>query len=102
MTDSQFHVGVLRGWPGILIGLLGSGLWLISGRQSLKHESLLGTVFSFLMAFIFIGGAIVLGIGAEIWGGALLGIAFFCLEIWLIWRWYERWCEQEHDKPEIN
>jgi hypothetical protein len=33
MANHEFSVGALHGWHGVLLGLLGSALFLIDGRQ---------------------------------------------------------------------
>lgn len=115
MTILEFSLGVLHGWHGVLFGLLGSVVLLIAGRQDLgsgigivipKRENpppwpsseqvvgprfgVLSSAFWFLLALASTGSVIWLGIVARIWGGALLGAAFFCLEVWLIWRWWRQ------------
>jgi len=115
MTGHEFSVGVLHGWHGVLLGLVGSVVFLIAGRQDLgpglgivisKRENpppwpsseqvvgprfgVVSSAFWFLLALAFTGGVIWLGIGARIWTGALLGAAVFSLEVWLIWRWWQQ------------
>lgn len=90
VSSSQFSVGVLHGWQGVLLGLAGSVVLLISGRQDLGHRSTLGAVFWFFLALLFAGGVVGLGLGAGIWGGVALGVIVLCLEIWFIQRWWRR------------
>ena len=90
-APGEFSVGVLHGWRGVLLGLLGSVVFLIGGWQDVGPG--LGTTISafwFLLALISTGGVIWLGIGARIWGGALLGTLLFVLEVWLIQHWWRR------------
>jgi membrane associated rhomboid family serine protease len=86
----DYSVGVLHGWHGVLLGLLASLVFLVSGRQDLRLRFGIGSAFWFLLAVLSSGGVIWLGIGARIWGGALLGVMFFCLEVWLIRRWWRQ------------
>jgi Flp pilus assembly protein TadB len=86
----------LHGWHGILLGLLGSVVFLISGRQDVGPGiGMSSSAFWFFLALLSTLGVIWLGIGARIWTGALLGLTFFCLEFWLI----RRWRRQSHDPP---
>ena len=87
----EFSVGVLHGWRGVLLGLAASSVFLFAGWQDVgPGPDLTSSAFWFFLALTLTGGVIWLGIGAGIWGGALLGVAFFCLEIWLIRRWWQR------------
>ncbi len=114
MISRDFSVGELRGWYGVLLGLLTSVVLLVAGRQDLgpglgitipkqKNErwpssqqvvgpglGVASSAFWFLPALILSGGVIWLGIGARIWGGAVLGATFFCLEVWLITCWWRQ------------
>lgn len=91
MTGNEFSVGVLHGWSGVLLGLLGSLVLLVAGRQDVGPGiGMTSSAFWFLLALASTGCVIWLGIGARIWGGALLGIAVFCLEAWLIQRWWRQ------------
>jgi len=115
MITQEFSVGVLHGWRGVLLGLLASLVFLVGGRQDLgprlgminsKRTSpprwasgqqvvgpglgMLSSAFWFLLALASTISVIWLGVGARIWLGALLGVAVFCLEIWLIQRWWRR------------
>jgi hypothetical protein len=87
MAPGEFSVGVLHGWRGVLLGLVGSLVFLVSGWQDVRRKFGLGSAFWFLLTLISTGGVIWFGIGARIWGGMLLGITVFCLEVWLILRW---------------
>lgn len=79
-----------------MLGLVGSAVLLLSGRQDLnraRRERLdvpfgLGAAFWFSLALLFAGAVAWMGVGAEIWGGAFLGVTLLCLEIWLIYRWW--------------
>ena len=94
-VPSEYSVGVLHGWHGVLLGLLGSVVFLVSGWQDVgPGVGMASSAFWLLLALVSAGGVIWLGIGARIWGGALLGVMFFCLEVWLIRRWWR----QEHAK----
>src|SRR5579864_6736286 len=96
MTRQEFSVGVLHGWHGIVLGLLGSIVFLISGWQDVGPViGMISSAFWFFLALLSTLGVIWLGIGARIWAGALLGLTFFCLESWLI----SRWRRQSHDPP---
>ena len=87
MSNSNFSVGELHGWHGVLLGLLASAAFLISGLQDLRVLRFsLGAVFCFFLALLSAGGVVWLGIGAGIFGAALLGGTIFCLEVWLIRR----------------
>ena len=89
MVPREFSVGVLHGWHGVLFGLLASVLFMVCGWQDVGPGlGMTSSAFWFLLALISTGSVIWLGIGAWIWGGALLGVAFFCLELWLIRRWW--------------
>jgi hypothetical protein len=89
MTPESFSVGVLHGLHGVLLGLLGSVVFLVCGWQDVGPGlGKISSAFWFLLALATTGGVIWLGIGAKIWGGALFGVAFFCLELWLIRRWW--------------
>jgi hypothetical protein len=92
MVGGQFSVGALhRSLAGcVLLGLAGSVVFMISGRQDLGHRFKLGSVFWFFLALLFTGGVIRLGVGAKIWGGAVLGVILLCLEIWFIQRWWRQ------------
>ncbi len=89
-VPGDFSVGALHGWSGVLTGIFGSLLSLLSGWQDLRRRFSLGSVFWFFIALLFAGGVIWLGIGARIWMGALMGAAVFCSEAWLIQRWWRR------------
>ena len=89
-TYNGFALGVLHGWHGVLLGLGGSIVFLVSGRQDLGPGVGTGSAFWFFLALLSAGGVIWLGVGAQIWGGALLGTACFCFEVWLIQRWRRR------------
>lgn len=87
----EFSVGALHGWHGVLLGLATSLVLLLAGWQDVgKKFGMASSAFWFVVGLIFSGGVIWLGIGARIWGGMLLGIAVFCLEVWLILRWWRR------------
>lgn len=86
----EFSVGVLRGWHGIVLGLVAAAIFLVSGREELSPPPSWGAAFSFFLALFSTGGVIYLGIGAQIWSGAVLGAASFGLEVWLIWRWWRK------------
>ena len=88
MASREFSVGVLHGWRGVLLGLLGSGVFMVSGWQDSRPHFGIGCWLCFFIALYAACGVVWLGIGARIWGGALLGAAAFCLEVWLIWRWW--------------
>jgi hypothetical protein len=91
MITESFSLGVLHGWRGVLLGLLGSVVFLVSGWQDVGPGlGKTSSAFWFLLALATTCCVIWLGIGARIWGGALLGVAFFCLELWLVWRWWQR------------
>jgi membrane associated rhomboid family serine protease len=90
MIRHEFSVGVLHGWRGVLFGLLGAMVFLVSGRQDSRLRFGIGSAFWFFLALLTTGGVVWLGVGAGIWGAALLGMAFFCLEVWLIQRWWRR------------
>lgn len=90
IASRNFSVGELHGWHGVLLGLVGSTVFLIGGWQDLKPPASIGAAFWFFLALLFTGGAIGLGIGARIWVGALLGVASLCLEVRLIHRWWRR------------
>jgi hypothetical protein len=90
MAPGEFSVGVLHGWHGVLFGLAGSLVFLVSGWQDVKRKFGLGSTFWFLLTLISTGGVIWLGIGARLWSGMLLGITVFCLEVWLILRWWRK------------
>jgi hypothetical protein len=115
MITSGFSIGGLHGWRGIALGLAGSVVFLIAGRQDLgpglgivipkpqnpprwpSSEQVFGprlgvvsSTFWFFLALISEGGVIWLGVGARIWGGALLGAAVFYAEVWLIRRWWRQ------------
>jgi hypothetical protein len=81
---------VLNGWNGVLLGLAASLVFLVSGWQDVRGKVGLGSAFWFLLTLISTGGVIWLGVGSRIWGGMLLGITVFCLEIWLILRWWRK------------
>lgn len=87
----EFSVDVLHGWHGILFGLATSLVFLECGRQDVGPGlGMTSSAFWFLLALAFAGGVISLGAEARIWGGVLLGVAFLCLEVWLIRRWWRR------------
>jgi hypothetical protein len=87
----EFSVGALRGWHGVLLGLGTSLVLLVAGWQDVGKKFGMGSsAFWFVPSLIFSGGVIWLGIGAEIWGGMLLGITVFCSEVWLILRWWRK------------
>jgi hypothetical protein len=89
MIAESFSVGVLHGWRGVLLGLAASFVFLFAGRQDVGPGlGMTSSAFWFLLSLTSAGSVIWLGIGASIWGGALLGTAFFCLELWLIRRWW--------------
>ena len=97
MSPHEFSVGALHGWHGVLLGLAASAVFLVSGWQDVGPG--IGTIssgFWFLLALVSAGGVIWLGIGARIWGGVLLGVAFFCLEAWLTWRWLRHGRSPDH------
>jgi hypothetical protein len=91
MIPQSFSVGALHGWRGVLLGLAASSVFLFAGWQDVGPGiGMTSSAFWFLLALTSTGGGIWLGIGARIWGGALLGVAFFCLETWLVRRWWRR------------
>lgn len=91
MTGHEFSLGVLHGWRGVLLGLSASLVFLIGGRQDVEPGiGMISSAFWFLLALASVGSVIVLGIGARIWGGVLLGTTALCLEAWLIQRWWRR------------
>jgi hypothetical protein len=91
MALQEFSVGVLHGWRGVMLGLLGSVVFLISGWQDVgPGVGMVSSAFWFLLALVSTTCVIWLGVGARIWGGASLGVAFFCLEVWLVRRWWRR------------
>lgn len=63
---------------------------MLSALQDLRMKANFGAVIWFLVALVFTGAVIWLGIGARIWGGAFLGAASFCLEIWLMQYWWRK------------
>lgn len=89
MASHKFSVGELHGWSGVLLGLLGSVVFQVGGWQDVGPGlGRASSAFWFLLAIASTGCVIWLAIGSKIWGGALLGVAFFCLEAWLIHRWW--------------
>lgn len=86
----ELSASTLHGWSGILLGVLGSVVFSASGRQDLELQADAGAVFWFFLAFLSAGVVIWLGFGARIWGGALLGVAVFCSEAWLIRGWWRK------------
>ena len=83
-----FSLGVLHGWRGVALGLLASVVFLISGRQDVSPGvGMTSSAFWFLLALASACCVAWLGVGSRIWTAALLGAAFFCLEIWLIRHW---------------
>src|SRR5579863_845156 len=96
IAPHEFSVGALEGWHGVLLGLFGSAVLLLSGRQDLNkaRRQKLETPFGLLAFFwfslaLFSAGAVVwLGVGARMWGGALLGPTLFCLEVWVLRHWW--------------
>lgn len=90
MINREFSVGALHGWHGALFGLAASLVFLGCSWQDLRPAVGASSAFWFLLALASTVGVIWLGVGARIWEGALLGVTFFCLEIWLIQRWWRR------------
>jgi hypothetical protein len=91
MTGHEFSLGVLHGWHGVLLGLLASAVFLISGRQDVGHGiGMLSSAFWFLLALASTGCVIWLGVGARMWAGILLGVLALCSEAWLIRRWWRQ------------
>jgi hypothetical protein len=90
MAASQFSLGVLHGWHGIALGLLAAVIFMISGWQDMDPNISGGSTLWFILALTITVDVIWLGVGAKIWAGALLGATFFCLEVWLIWRWWRQ------------
>jgi hypothetical protein len=95
MAANGFSVGGLHGWYGVMLGLLGSALFMISGRQDVgPGVGMTSSAFWFLLALALTAGVTWLAFGARMWGEALTGVAFLCLEVWLIHRWWWRQLKQ--------
>lgn len=88
MATLEFSIGGEHGWRGILLGLAGCAVFMLSGWQDLKPKFGVGSGFWFFLALFSAGGIIWLGLSSKMWGGALLGSAVFCTEAWLIYRWW--------------
>ncbi len=90
VQEFTLFLGTLHGWHGILLGLIGSVVFLVSGRQDLGLRAGVGGVFWFFLALFSAIGVICLALGSRIWGGALLGVTALCSESWLIHRWWRQ------------
>lgn len=93
MAANEFSIGGLHGWDAVLLGLTASALFLLGGWQDLRSRSNIGSAscaFWFLLALASAGCVIWLGVGDRIWGAALLGVALFGFEAWLIQRSWRR------------
>lgn len=66
MAPREFSVGALHGWHGVLLGLAASLVSLVAGWQDVGRGrfGMGSSAFYFLVALIFSGGVIGLGIGA--------------------------------------
>lgn len=86
----NFSIGGLHGWHGALLGLAGSLVFLVAGRQDVRPGiGMISSAFWFLLAMVSVGGVIWLGVVDRIWGAASLGATIFCSEVWLIQRWWQ-------------
>lgn len=89
MAVYDFSIGGLHGWRGVLFGIVGSLVFLVAGRQDVGPGiGMTSSAFWFLLALASAAGVIWLGVLERVWAGTLLGMAFFFLEVWLVWRWW--------------
>jgi hypothetical protein len=90
LTIHNFSIGGLQGWQAILLGLLGAGVFLFSGRQDLGFRARAGAVLGYFLALLLTAGVIWLAIEGKIWAGALLGAVAFFSEAWLVRHWWRQ------------
>ena len=103
MAAHGFAIGGLHGWRGILLGLAASLALLEAGRQDVSPGiGMTSSAFWFLPALVFAGGITWLGVAGGIWPGALLGLGVFCLEVWLIQRWWRVAVKKDHEEGSVR
>lgn len=91
LLNGELSVGVLHGWHGVFLGLLASAVFMVAGRQDVGPGlGVTSSAFWFILALASSISVVWLGVGAGIWGAALLGVTCFCSEIWLIRAWWKR------------
>jgi hypothetical protein len=80
MIPESFSVGVLHGWHGVLLGLLGSVVFQVCGWQDVGPGlGKIASAFWFLLALATTGCVIWLGIGAWILGRSVARRGVFLL-----------------------
>ena len=78
-------------WRKVGGQLLASAVLLLSGHQDMDMRARIGgATFWFFTALAFAISALITALVAKLWGGAVICALAFCLEIWLIFRWWTK------------